>query len=113
MMLRQVAARVTRFGTSFVRILSLRRSIILSDGPHVVFRVTLLLFSSSFFDPAGARTFATTFLSKLNERHAWIASALKAAGSRDEFDKSAAANKINFAAIVEEDITCTRLLLRV
>ena len=60
---------------------------------------------------AGSRAFATTYLSKLNERHAWIASALKSAGSRDEFDKSAAANKINFAAIVEEDIKGTLLVL--
>jgi len=51
-----------------------------------------------------------TYLDKLNERNGWIANALKTANSRDEFDKSAAANKVDFAAVVEENIKGKRSL---
>jgi hypothetical protein len=41
-----------------------------------------------------------------------IANQLKAATSRDEFDKAAAANKVDFAAFIEADIkrTCRAVL---
>jgi hypothetical protein len=53
---------------------------------------------------------ARTYLDKFNERNAWIASALKTAGSRQEFDASAAANKIDFASVVEEEIKASATL---
>jgi hypothetical protein len=92
------------FASAFARCFS-------SEGKYVTIDVFVHLFEQSRLLLSSPFSLFRTVMQVQTETHAWIANNLKSSGSRDDFDKMAAANHINFAQVVEEDIKRALFLL--